>query len=86
MHLTILKPRTPSPLWATAGVYRRFLWYLKAWFACGGGGFSGFALHKVIGVESEEWVVPGVAFPNSSMTSFLFNSGVKRFSLAAIVS
>ena len=31
-------------------------------------------------------MLPGVAFSNSSMTSFSFNSGGKRFSLAAIVS
>ena len=31
-------------------------------------------------------VVPGVAFSNSSMTSFSFNSGAKRFSPADIVS
>ena len=32
------------------------------------------------------FMLPGVAFSNSSMTSFSFNSGAKRFSLAVIVS
>ena len=31
-------------------------------------------------------MLPGVAFSNSLMTSFPFNSGAKRFSLVAIVS
>ena len=32
------------------------------------------------------FMLPRVAFSNSSMTSFSFNSGAKRFSLAVIVS
>ena len=32
------------------------------------------------------FMLPGAAFSNSSMTSFSFNSGAKRFSLTAIVS
>ena len=32
------------------------------------------------------FMLPGVAFSNSSMTSFSFNSDAKRFSSAAIVS
>ena len=32
------------------------------------------------------FMLPGVAFSNSSMTSFSFNSGAKRFLLAVIVS
>ena len=32
------------------------------------------------------FMLPGVAFSNSAMTSFSFNSGAKQFSLADIVS
>ena len=38
MHLSIETP-TPPPPRAYVGQCGGFLWYLKGWLACGGGGF-----------------------------------------------